>query len=59
MTGTDLRVIRKSLGMSQAELAAALDMTQPSISRLENEDWPISRVLELAVEHLQSLKLSA
>jgi transcriptional regulator with XRE-family HTH domain len=33
-----LAEIKKSVGLTQEELAAALDITQPSMSKLENQD---------------------
>ncbi len=33
-----LAEIRKSVGLTQEELAAALDIKQPSLSKLENQD---------------------
>ena len=35
MTSTEFRAIRDRLGLSQAELAARLGMTQPMVSRIE------------------------
>ena len=35
---TSLHELRERRGMSQAALAAALEMTQPNISRIENEE---------------------
>ena len=53
MTPPQLRAARKRLGMSQAELAAALDYKDVmSISRMERGVSPISRVTEYAVKHL-------
>lgn len=33
-----LAEIRKSVGLTQEDVAAALDITQPSLSKLENQD---------------------
>jgi len=38
MTEMLLAEIRKSVGLTQEELAAALGITQPSMSKLENQD---------------------
>ena len=35
MTSEEFRAIRQALGLTQAELAARLGMTQPMVSRIE------------------------
>ena len=54
MTAADLRALRKRLGMTQAQLAEALDLTVGSISNYEGARGPyeIPRVVELACEAL-------
>jgi transcriptional regulator with XRE-family HTH domain len=43
-----LAEIRKSVGLTQEELAAALGITQPSLSKLENQDdMPVSTLHRL------------
>lgn len=48
--GAMLREIRKSVGLSQAELAALLDTQKPAISRMENhaEDLRLSTLNKIA-----------
>ena len=38
MTSAEFRAIRRQLGLTQAELAARLGMTQPMVSRIERGD---------------------
>ncbi len=55
MTADELRALRKRLGMTQAQLAAALDLSPSSISNYEgarSPALPIPRVVALACETL-------
>lgn len=52
MSPADLRTARKALGMTQYELAEALDVRQATISEMENGNEPIIRRTELAVRFL-------
>ena len=42
MTGTDLRELRRTTGLSQERYAAVVEMTGASISRLERRTQPIA-----------------
>ena len=53
MTGNKLRELRKSLGMTQTQLAEAIGRTQERISHYETGRWPIPRVVELAVSTIK------
>jgi transcriptional regulator with XRE-family HTH domain len=54
MTSDDLRALRKRLGMTQAQLAAALDLQPSTISNYEGARGPyeIPHVVALACEAL-------
>ena len=52
MQGTELRDIRKQMEMTQAELAEALDLSQPFIGMMERGEKPIEKRTELAVRYL-------
>lgn len=52
----DIRKIRKALGLSQAEMAAKLGLTQGTVSRFENGKLDVDERTMLAVE---SLKMKA
>lgn len=52
MTGTELRQLRKSAGMTQADLAGQLDTWQSVISEMEHDVRPITRRTELAVRYV-------
>jgi DNA-binding XRE family transcriptional regulator len=52
MTPEELRAARERLEMTQAELAAALDIRRSSVSDMERGEKPIRRVTALAVEHI-------
>lgn len=54
MTGDDLRSKREVLGLSQADLAAALDVRRQTITEWETGTRAIrlGRILELALEAL-------
>jgi DNA-binding XRE family transcriptional regulator len=48
----DLRAIRKRLGLTQAELAAALGVSRKTVCEREAGKVPITRETELAMEAL-------
>ena len=48
----DLLSIRKTLGLSQAELADRLGLHQSTISRFENGDLPLDKRTLLAAQAL-------
>ena len=52
--GERLRLIRTRLGMSQKQLAAAIEQTQPAVSRLENGEEVYASVLMAALHFYQS-----
>jgi transcriptional regulator with XRE-family HTH domain len=54
MTPNDLRALRKRLGMTQVQLAEALDITAGTVANYEGARGPyeIPRVVELACEAL-------
>lgn len=49
---TDIREIRKSLRMTQAELADKLGVHQATVSRLETGELPLDKRTMLAVQAL-------
>lgn len=53
MTGKEFKLKRVVLDMTQAELASELDLNPNTVSRYENEDLPISKTVELAMETLE------
>lgn len=55
LTPTSLRAARRRLRFTQAQLADALGVAQPHISRLENGEHDISRAITLAVAYLELL----
>ncbi len=52
MTGPELRRARKRLGLTQLELARALDIAKNTVARQERAELGISTVAELAVKYL-------
>lgn len=48
----DVRTLRKSLDLSQAELAARLGVTQSTVSRWETGELPLSKRDLLALDSL-------
>lgn len=48
----DISAARKTLGLSQDELAQKLGVTQSTVSRLENGDIPPNERTKLAMEAL-------
>jgi transcriptional regulator with XRE-family HTH domain len=56
MTGNELKQRRKSLGLTQEQLARSLDVTLSSVARweqLNDGEVPNSRILELAFDSLE------
>jgi transcriptional regulator with XRE-family HTH domain len=49
MTGQELIILRKNLGLSQTGLAARLDLSRSSIWRYEVENQKIPEVVSLAM----------
>ena len=52
MTGAELRKARQWLNMTQAKLAEAIGMQRNSVARMERDDQPVMRTIELAVKYL-------
>ncbi|HUC70351.1 MAG TPA: helix-turn-helix transcriptional regulator [Stellaceae bacterium] len=52
MRPDELRSLRKRLGLTQAQLAEALDMSRDQIVRFEGGRSPIPRVVALAAASL-------
>jgi transcriptional regulator with XRE-family HTH domain len=52
MTGEEMKSIRVSAGLSQAELAAAIGMTRESIGRMERSGEAVERRTELAIRYI-------
>lgn len=61
MQPDELKAIRKSIGMSQGEMAAALGMSVDTVSRMERgmPGYPIETRTALAVQHVQLKALVA
>ena len=53
MTGEELKKLRKSLGMTQKELAAKIGIVPNSVARLERNERKISIVLERFLKFLK------
>jgi transcriptional regulator with XRE-family HTH domain len=53
--GSDLKTWRENRAMSQAELAAQLDVSRPTIAVWERPDAPLSKMLVLALAALDSI----
>ena len=51
MTGPEFRALRKRLGLTQAQLAAKLDLHHDRISQYERGQAPIPRAVEISVHH--------
>lgn len=58
MNGKELRLMRATLGMTQKQLGAALDIPVNTIARWEREEMPIEhgKLLWLAIDQLLLLK---
>ncbi|MEP9402070.1 helix-turn-helix transcriptional regulator [Sphingomonas sp. VNH70] len=54
MQPAELRTLRKAMGMTQGDLATALDMAVSSIGRMERGELPIERRTDLAVRWLHA-----
>ena len=54
MRGMDITETRKAMGLSQAELALALGVTQSTVSRLETGELEPNERTKLALEALLS-----
>jgi len=54
MNGEQFKKTRIKLGMTQAEIAKALDVTETSVYRWESGRSQISKTLELALEALSA-----
>lgn len=52
MQGDELKALRKQAGLTQAELAQALGLTQTFIGLMERGEKAIERRTELAVRYL-------
>jgi len=52
MQGSDLKGIRKTLGMSQAEFGDALGLTSKFVGMMERGDAAIEKRTELAARYL-------
>ena len=51
-----MRRIRQRLGLTQVELAEALDLNRASIMRWESGEVAIPRLAEFALAHLLAMK---
>ncbi|HEY0768853.1 MAG TPA: helix-turn-helix domain-containing protein [Sphingobacteriaceae bacterium] len=56
MTGKEFRIKRNLLDLKQAELAERLGLNANTVSRYENEDLPIPKTVELAMDALELQK---
>ena len=54
MTGEDFKKWRERIGLTQAQVAIALDVTEMTIYRWESGKGVISRAIELATRHIES-----
>jgi len=52
MTAEEFRKVRRSLGLTQAELAAALEVTSNTVARWEQGVHAVSPLARLALLHL-------
>ena len=52
MQGDEMKALRKAAGMSQAELGAAIGMSQKFIGMMERGDAAIEKRTELAVRYV-------
>lgn len=52
MSGEEFQKLRKSIGLSQNQLARELDLYVRTISKYENEDLTIPKVTELALRYI-------
>lgn len=54
MTPRQLKMARRRLGWSQAQLAEALEVHAMTVSKWEREEQPIPKMAELAIRWLES-----
>lgn len=52
MQGSELKALRKEIGLSQVQLAAAIGMTQTYISMMERGTYNVEKRTELAVRYV-------
>jgi transcriptional regulator with XRE-family HTH domain len=52
MEPTEFKKLRKSVGLSQSQLAQELDLYVRTISKYENDDLTIPKVTELALRYV-------
>lgn len=52
MQGSELKELRKAMGMTQSALADALGLTSVFVGMMERDERPIERRTALAVQHL-------
>jgi DNA-binding transcriptional regulator YiaG len=52
MEPTEFKKLRKSVGLSQSQLARELDLYVRTISKYENDDLVIPKVTELALRYV-------
>jgi DNA-binding transcriptional regulator YiaG len=52
MQPTEFKKLRKSVGLSQSQLARELDLYVRTISKYENNDLAIPKVTELALRYI-------
>ena len=52
MLPTEFKKLRKSVGLSQSQLAQELDLYVRTISKYENDDLVIPKVTELALRYV-------
>jgi DNA-binding transcriptional regulator YiaG len=52
MIGIEFKKLRKSIGLSQSQLAQRLDLYVRTISKYENDDLTIPKVTELALRYV-------
>lgn len=54
MNGQEFKEWRERMGLTQAEIAKALDVTEMTVYRWETGKAPISRAVELALKQLET-----
>jgi transcriptional regulator with XRE-family HTH domain len=52
MTGQELRLARRRLGLTQRDLGAKLGLHKNTIARMERDELPVVKTTELAVRFL-------
>jgi transcriptional regulator with XRE-family HTH domain len=52
MKGREMRRRRKTLGMTQRELAEALDLNKNTVARAERDEIPIPKTTAMAIQLL-------